>query len=151
MRANAGLFGLWLPRALGGPESYRRPSCRLLEVVEELSRQDGSVGWCTAIAAGHSRFAGALRKEIACEIFGSGRTVLAGALSPTGCAVAVPGGYRVIGRWAYGSVIDHSSWVYGNCVIYDETLASRDHRYLARRRPARYWQSRFPSDRTVRA
>jgi alkylation response protein AidB-like acyl-CoA dehydrogenase len=114
----AGLFGLWLPRALGGPEL---PPCRLLEVVEELSRQDGSVGWCTAIAAGHGRFAGALPIETACEVFGSGRTVLAGTLNPSGRAVTVPGGYRVSGRWTHGSVIDHSSWVYGNCVVHDAT------------------------------
>ena len=114
----AGLFGLWLPRVLGGPEL---PPCRLLEVAEELSRQDGSVGWCTAIAAGHSRFAGALPTGTACEIFGSGRTVLAGTVNPTGRAVAAPGGYRVSGRWAYGSAIEHSSWVYGNCVTHDAT------------------------------
>jgi alkylation response protein AidB-like acyl-CoA dehydrogenase len=114
----AGLFGLWLPRAIGGPELV---PCRLLEVVEELSRQDGSVGWCTAIAAGHSRFAGALPVETAWGVFGSGRTVLAGTLNATGRAVTVSGGYCVTGRWAYGSAIDHSSWVYGNCVTYDGT------------------------------
>ena len=117
----AGLFGLWLPRALGGPELA---PCRLLEVVEELSRQDGSVGWCTAIAAGHGRLAGALAPNTACEIFGCGRalgrSVVAGTINPTGRAVAVPGGHRVTGRWGYGSAIEHSAWVFGNCVVHDE-------------------------------
>ena len=115
---DAGLFSMWLPRALGRPELA---PIAFLKVIEELSRQDASVGWCTAIAAGHDRFAGPLPRRTACEIFGSGRTILAGTLNPVGTAVAIPGGYRVTGRWRYGSVIDHSQWVYGcgNCVTHD--------------------------------
>jgi alkylation response protein AidB-like acyl-CoA dehydrogenase len=114
---DAGLFGMWLPGALGGPE---QPPLVFLQAIEELARQDGSVGWCTAIAAGHGRFAGALPRRSASKIFGCGRTVLAGTLNPVGKAIAVPGGYRVSGRWEYGSIIDHAQWVYGNCVICDE-------------------------------
>jgi indole-3-acetate monooxygenase len=115
---DAGLFSMWLPHSVGGAEL---PPLAFLEVIEELSRQDGSVGWCTAIAAGHSRFAGALSAQVAQEIFGSSRIVLAGALNPVGTATAVSGGYRVSGRWGYDSGIDHSQWVYGNCVMYDES------------------------------
>jgi indole-3-acetate monooxygenase len=121
---DAGLFGMWLPRALGGPE---RPPLVFMEVIEELSRQDGSVGWCAAIAAGHGRFAGALPRHSASEIFGCGHTVLAGTLNPAGKATAVRGGYRVTGRWGYGSVIDHAQWVYGNCVTHDEHGCCRSH------------------------
>jgi alkylation response protein AidB-like acyl-CoA dehydrogenase len=121
---DAGLFGMWLPRALDGPE---RPPLVFMEVIEELSRQDGSVGWCTAIAAGHGRFAGALPWHSASEIFGSGSTVLAGTLNPVGKAIAVRGGYRVTGRWGYGSVIDHAQWVYGNCVTHDADGSRRSH------------------------
>jgi alkylation response protein AidB-like acyl-CoA dehydrogenase len=121
---DAGLFGMWLPRALGGSE---RPPRVFLAVIEELSRQDGSVGWCTAIAAGHSRFAGALPRHSACEIFRCGHAVLAGTLNPVGKATAVRGGYRVTGRWGYGSVIDHAQWVYGNCVTHNEDGSRRAH------------------------
>jgi alkylation response protein AidB-like acyl-CoA dehydrogenase len=58
--------------------------------------------------------------DVATEIFGSGRTVLVGTLNPAGKAVAVPGGYRVTGRWSYGSFIAHSQWVLGNCIVQDE-------------------------------
>jgi alkylation response protein AidB-like acyl-CoA dehydrogenase len=121
---DAGLFGMWLPRALGGPE---RPPLVFMESIEELSRQDGSVGWCTTIAAGHGRFAGALPSHAASDIFCCGRTVLAGTLNPAGEATAVRGGYRVTGRWGYGSVIDHAQWVYGNCVTHDEHGCCRSH------------------------
>jgi alkylation response protein AidB-like acyl-CoA dehydrogenase len=114
--ADAELFSMWLPQAIGGPEL---PPIPFLEVIEELSRQEGSVGWCTVIPAGYARLAGALAPEIATEIFGSGRGVLVGTLNPTGKAVAVPGGYRVSGRWSYGSFIAHSHWVLGNCITYD--------------------------------
>jgi alkylation response protein AidB-like acyl-CoA dehydrogenase len=114
----AGLFGLWLPRALRGPEL---PPLSLLTITEELARQDGSVGWCTVIPAGYSRLAGAMEAAAAGTVFGSGRGVLAGSLNPTGKAVSVPGGYRVTGRWSYGSFIDYSDWVLGNCITEDQS------------------------------
>jgi alkylation response protein AidB-like acyl-CoA dehydrogenase len=115
---DAGLFGMWLPRALGGLEL---PPIPFLHVIEELARQDGSVGWCTVIPAGYGRLAGALSQDVATKIFGSGRAILVGTLNPTGKAVAVPGGFRITGRWGYGSFIAHSHWVLGNCVIHDQS------------------------------
>ena len=79
------------------------------------------MGWCTVIPAGYGRLAGAMSLDVATEIFGSGRGVLVGTLNPTGKAVAVPGGYRVTGRWSYGSFIAHSHWVLGNCITHDDT------------------------------
>jgi indole-3-acetate monooxygenase len=119
---DANLFSMWLPRALGGPEL---PPIAFLQVIEELSRQEGSVGWCTVIAAGYARLAGAMSLEAATEIFGSGRNVLVGTLNPTGKAVAVPGGYRVTGRWGYGSFIAYGHWVLGNCVVHDDAEPRR--------------------------
>jgi alkylation response protein AidB-like acyl-CoA dehydrogenase len=117
----AGLFAMWLPRALGGPEL---PPLSFLEVIEELSRQDGSVGWCTVIPAGYARLAGGMAPQAAREIFSSGRSVLVGTLNPAGKAVAVPGGYRVTGRWSYGSFIAHSQWVLGGCGVQDDPGAA---------------------------
>jgi len=114
---SANLFSMWLPQALGGPELS---PVSFLQVIEELSRQEGSVGWCTVIPAGYGRLAGAMSLEAATEIFGSGRSILVGTLNPTGTAVAVPGGYRVTGRWSYGSFIAHSHWVLGNCITRDD-------------------------------
>ena len=77
---------MWLPRTIGGAELA---PLEFLEVVEELSRQDGSVGWCTTIAAGSARLAGALEEDAARTVFGAGEGVLVGALYPAGKAVAV--------------------------------------------------------------
>jgi indole-3-acetate monooxygenase len=113
---DAGFFGMWLPRALGGPEVDPLP---FLAVIEELSRLEGSIGWCTVIPAGYGRLAGAMDEAAAREIFGSGRAVLVGTLNPTGKAVTMPGGFKVTGRWGYGSFIGHSDWVLGNCITVD--------------------------------
>ena len=50
--ADAGLFRLWLPEALGGPELS--PS-EFMTVVEAASALDGSVGWLVGNGAGMSR------------------------------------------------------------------------------------------------
>ena len=114
----ANLFRMWLPRAIGGAEL---PPLAFLAVIEELSRQDGSLGWCTVIPAGYGRLAGALEENVARKIFATGMGVLVGTLNPTGKAVAAPGGYRVTGRWSYGSFIGYGDWVLGNCITADAT------------------------------
>jgi hypothetical protein len=45
---NAQLFELWLPKTFGGPELH---PIDFLRVVEELSRADGSAGWCATVPA----------------------------------------------------------------------------------------------------
>ena len=112
-----GLFRMWVPRALGG---FELDPLNFLRVIEELSRLDGSVGWCAVIPAGYARLAGALREDVARRIFtGAGRGILVGTLNPTGKAIVTDGGYRVTGKWGYGSFIAYGEWVLGNCVIED--------------------------------
>jgi alkylation response protein AidB-like acyl-CoA dehydrogenase len=119
----AGFFRMWLPRKLGGMEL---PPLPFLEAIEELARLDGSVGWCTVIPAGYGRLAGAMTEQAAREIFLTGSGILVGTLNPTGKALAAPGGYRVTGRWGYGSFIGHSDWVLGNCITYDDAAPRAD-------------------------
>jgi indole-3-acetate monooxygenase len=112
-----GLFSLWLARALGGPQL---DAVDFLRVIEQLSYADGSVGWCTMAAAAYSRLSGCLEEGVARKIFEGGHTIVAGTINPTGKAIAVSGGFRVTGRWSYGSFIQHSSWTIGNSVIHDD-------------------------------
>jgi indole-3-acetate monooxygenase len=115
--AETGFFSLWLARALGGPELN---TVDYLRVIEELSRADGAVGWCAMVSAGYSRLSGYLDDDVAGEIFGDGSTIVAGTINPTGKAIVVPGGFRVSGRWSYGSFIGHSTWTVGSSVIHDD-------------------------------
>ena len=118
----AGFFSLWRCRALGGPELSFSEFAR---VIEELSRADGSVGWCAMVATVLSRLSGFLPEDVGREIFAE-NSRLAGSINPTGKAVAVAGGYRVSGRWSYGSFIQHSNWTVGNSIIHDDDKPRRD-------------------------
>lgn len=119
---DAGFFSLWRCRALGGPELTFTD---FLNVIEELSSADGSVGWCAMVASVWSRLSGYVGEDVGREIFGVDSR-LAGSVNPTGKAAAVPGGFRVSGRWSYGSFIQHSKWTVGNSVVYDGETARRD-------------------------
>ncbi len=110
-----GMSHLWLPKAIGGPELH---PADFLAVIEALARADGSVGWCAANSAVLSLLAGSLPEPTAQAIFGQ-RAVAAGAAGPTGKAVIVEGGYRVTGRWGYGSGIMHSDWLGANSIVHD--------------------------------
>jgi alkylation response protein AidB-like acyl-CoA dehydrogenase len=115
--AEAGLFRLWIPRALGGEET---DPMTLVRVVEEVARADGAAGWCMAIGGEYGVFGGYLPTDAAREIYGSDPHVrTAGAFRPFGNAVVVDGGYRVTGRWPLGSGCQHSAWIVGGCRILD--------------------------------
>ena len=93
---DAGLYHMLVPRELGG---LQVDPLTFYQVVEELSRIDGSTGWCMFIN-GAAPFSGVfLRGEAAEEIFGNGaRTIMSGTVFPFGRAVLSEGGYRVSGR-----------------------------------------------------
>lgn len=112
----AGAFSLWLPKSLGGAEL---DAVDYVRVIEELSRLDGSVGWCASIASAYSCIAGYLQPDVAQHIYDGGRVVIAGAVMPSGKAFIATGGYRVTGHWTYGSGIRHSQWTLGNCIVHD--------------------------------
>ena len=110
----AGLFRLWAPRALGGAELEPVTG---LEVLAALSELDGSVGWNAMIASAYTFFAGRLPERAAKAIFGRRGAIVAGQLEPGGEAVPVRGGYRVTGRWPFGSGSKQATWFLAHCVV----------------------------------
>jgi len=120
---DAGFFSLWLSRVFGGPEFSLTAAAR---VIEELSRADGSMGWCATAGTALSRLSGSLSECVARNIFCGGEARLAGGLNPTGKAVAVPGGFRLTGCWGYGSFIEHSHWTVGGAFVHDGDVLRRD-------------------------
>jgi alkylation response protein AidB-like acyl-CoA dehydrogenase len=115
--ARAGLFRLWIPRALGGEET---DPMTLVRVIEAISQVDGATGWCLMIGSLYGLFGGCLPAAAAHEIYGRDPLVITGgAFRSAGQAIAVDGGYRVTGRWAFGSGCQHSVWIVGGCRIFD--------------------------------
>jgi alkylation response protein AidB-like acyl-CoA dehydrogenase len=96
------------------------PPLTSFRVIEEFSRVDGSVGWCTMIANAASFFAGRMAPEVGRNLFGQPPDVrIAGSLRPEGKAYRVDGGYRVHGRWDFASGVDHARWLLCTCTVID--------------------------------
>jgi alkylation response protein AidB-like acyl-CoA dehydrogenase len=112
--AEAGLFRLWLPRDLGGPELS---PFSFMQIVEAATMQDASVGWVVGNGAGASRVAGYIEPEAARALFGDPHAFLVTATGAVGRAVPVDGGYRISGRWNFGSGIHGATGVAGLCAI----------------------------------
>ena len=86
--ADAGLFRLWLPEALGGPELSPTD---FMTVVEAASALDGSVGWLVGNGGGMSRIGGYLPEPVARKFFSDPRAFVTSATGAVGTAQKVGG------------------------------------------------------------
>ena len=115
--ADAGVFRLCVPQALGGEEAH--PG-RLVEVIETIASADGSAGWCAMIGATSGIVSAYLPDDVAREIYGTDpRVVTGGVYAPSGKAVPEAEGYRVSGRWPFASGSEHCAWLMGGCLVRD--------------------------------
>ncbi|HLY45158.1 MAG TPA: acyl-CoA dehydrogenase family protein [Stellaceae bacterium] len=102
-----GLFRLLLPRPLGGAELL---PTEYVPIIEALAKIDASIAWCVNQNSGCSMTAAHLAPEVARDIFGGERGILAWGPGPGEARVA-PGGYRVTARWSFASGSHHASWL----------------------------------------
>src|SRR5262249_45366525 len=109
----AGFYCMVIPRELGGLQA---DPLTYLRVVELLAEGAGSVGWNVANNGVGQLLTLGLPDEGAHEIYAHGAdTVIAGTAVPGGGqAVPVEGGYRVNGRWSFGSGCQESAWMLGS-------------------------------------
>ena len=56
-----------MPKSIGGPETDPVAAFR---AVEELSKVDGSVGWCSFVATAISMYSAWILAKLACDLFG---------------------------------------------------------------------------------
>jgi alkylation response protein AidB-like acyl-CoA dehydrogenase len=104
--ADAGLFRLYLPKTLGGPELS---PCDFMRVVEAASALDGSIGWLVGNGGGMSRIGGYLPEEVVRDWFADPHAFVVSATGAIGTAEPVEGGFRVSGRWPFGSGAHHAT------------------------------------------
>ncbi|NYG59833.1 alkylation response protein AidB-like acyl-CoA dehydrogenase [Nocardioides daedukensis] len=113
------LFWMAVPKELNGMglglvESF--------EVIEELSRADGSTGWAfMANSLSTSLAAGFLAPQGQQDLFAHDVPgITAGMILPTGSGRKVEGGYVVTGNYQFASGSAHASWIGAGFVVSDE-------------------------------
>ena len=107
--ADAGLFHLALPRAIGGAE-IDLPT--YVQVIEELGKADASTGWIVNQGAIFATYAARMPRDVARTIWvDTPRSVVANTPAPSAQAIVVPGGYRVTGRQGFSTGCRHAAWI----------------------------------------
>ncbi len=115
--SDAGVFRIAMPRAWGGPEMT---PLEQIELIEIIAHADASTAWCVSILSDSGYYAGFLEDKVAREVFSDLDSRCAGMLAPVGRAEVVPGGYRVTGKWSFGSGSSHATHMTGGAVILND-------------------------------
>jgi indole-3-acetate monooxygenase len=116
---DAQLFRMCVPAVYGGPEADPITLARAIEIV---ATADGAAGWCTMIASTASSMSLFMDPEWARPMFGDPKAISAGVYAPNGRAVADGDGWRVTGRWQWGSGAQHCHWIGGGVTTDDGEL-----------------------------
>src|ERR1700733_1475227 len=111
---DARLCRMLLPRAADGDEAE---PWVYLHAIEEISRHDGSVGWNVFVANSSALIAPFLATEPMRTIFADPRAIVAWGPPNASRATAVPGGYRVTGRWDFASGCRQATWMGSHCHV----------------------------------
>jgi alkylation response protein AidB-like acyl-CoA dehydrogenase len=119
----AGIFGMAMPRAWGGPELDPLTQFR---VIEALAMADVSVGWCAMINCDSGYISAFIDQDVARAMYPDIQIATGAAATPTGKATRVAGGYRVNGRFPFVSGCHHCEWVWVGCVVAENGTARAD-------------------------
>jgi 3-hydroxy-9,10-secoandrosta-1,3,5(10)-triene-9,17-dione monooxygenase len=113
LMVEAGLFRILQPSRVHGYELDFRT---LADAATRVSEACPSSGWVLTVISTHHWCIGAFPEAAQDEILGEGQdNLIAGTLSWQGVAIPVDGGYRVEGRWQFGSGVDNAQWVMLGC------------------------------------
>ena len=107
----AQLFWAAVPTELGGEDISMR---KRFELFEEVASHDASTGWSYMVLTGFNGYAGVgLGDDAVQELYvdRDPRALAAGFAGPSGIAVPVDGGYRVTGKYRFGSGVLHATHV----------------------------------------
>src|SRR5690606_16632537 len=117
----AGLFRMGRARAKGGPQMSLRQH---LEVIEVLAEADPSVGWCVKIGTDSGLLAELLPPPASARLLPRPDMITAGQFTTGhGRLERVEGGYRLHGRFPFGSGITHADVVMSGAVLVEDGVA----------------------------
>lgn len=113
----AGFYRMFVTEACGGLEVSPRTAA---EVYEALAQGDAACGWVAFIAATTTLAFGRLTDEATREIMARPDSLATGVFAANGVATRVPGGFRVTGRWDWGSGSPNADWIGGGCRLVED-------------------------------
>jgi len=107
---DAGLIHTIQPRRWGGYEHDHEVA---FNIAIELGRSTcGSSAWCLNYLADHAGILAHFPEEAQHDVWSRNKAAcIATSAAPTGTSEAVPGGYRLNGRWSWCSGLRHSQWI----------------------------------------
>ncbi|NUQ74184.1 MAG: acyl-CoA dehydrogenase family protein [Polyangiaceae bacterium] len=112
---SAGAFRMFVPESHGGYGVDIRAG---MDILEMISRADGSAGWTVMIGSETPHLLALLPRERFDAIYSAGPDVIiGGGFNAQGEAHVVEGGHQATGRWSFASGCEHADWFLGNCVI----------------------------------
>jgi indole-3-acetate monooxygenase len=109
---DAGMFKLLLPRAYGG---FELKPIDYIQCVEAIAQGDASAAWCMNQGSGCSMASAYVSPEVAREIWGGKRDVVAWGQGPGANAIRTDSGWRVTGTWSFASGSRHATWLGAMC------------------------------------
>lgn len=103
-----GAFRTSVPRRFGGLAGNSHAS---IAVAREISRGDGGAGWVFSILNSGAWVVSLMTPKAQEDVWSASPDQLISIVLPASSkAVRVDGGYRVTGRWSYGTGSRHSHW-----------------------------------------
>ena len=113
----AGFYRLFVSAARGGFEVSPRMAA---EVYEALAEGDAACGWVSFIACTTTLALGRVNDQGASEIMARPDSLVTGVFAANGRATKVDGGFRVTGRWDWGSGSPNADYIGGGCVLVED-------------------------------
>lgn len=113
---DTGMFRVSWWKSYGG---FELDPLAQMDVFEDLSRINGSVGWIGTFGALTGLIAAMLDPAAISDLFPSPDLTAAGQYAPMGRAEKVPGGFKVTGRWSFGSGCRHAHVMHSGCVVFE--------------------------------
>jgi alkylation response protein AidB-like acyl-CoA dehydrogenase len=112
----AGFYRMFVAERVGGLEV---PPAVAARVYEALARGDAACGWVTFIGATSGLALSRITDAVVREVLATPETLISGVFAASGNAVKVDGGFRVNGRWQWGSGSPNADWIGGGCTLTD--------------------------------
>jgi alkylation response protein AidB-like acyl-CoA dehydrogenase len=113
----SGFFRVMVPKRYNGLEL---DVSAVTDVGRLLGRVCASSGWVIPWLGWHNRGLSMYPQSVQDEVFARGFGLTAGSTTLTGQARRVPGGYRITGRWSWGTAILHADFASLGAVVPEE-------------------------------